>query len=707
MARRRRLGEVLIDDGVITEFDLARALEEQAASPVRRRLGATLVELGVASEDEIATGLANQLRLQRVNLHRSTPDMNATSRVPADVAHRHHVVPLRFDEDGTLFVAMADPTNVLAIDELRMTTRATRVTPMVATASDVALAIGRIYSGSATLADADNYAGMGEEEEDDVRSDEIESKPIVRLANTLIVDAVRMRASDIHIEPTRGDVRVRFRVDGILTEVMKVPRPARASLTSRLKLMAGMDISERRRPQDGRTAVTVHGEAVDLRVSAMPSMHGEKLVLRLLRRGGERLELDDLNLAPDVRTIMLEALETPQGIVLITGPTGSGKTTTVYAGLAQIATITRNVITLEDPIEYELELINQTQVNPRIGFTFAVGMRTVLRQDPDVVMVGEIRDPETAELAFEAAMTGHLVLSTVHTNNAPATVLRMSELGVERHLIASSLSLVIAQRLVRLICDECGEPDNSMPDARILRRLRIDPEILSGVTTRRRGRGCAQCVDTGFKGRVSVVEALAVTPRIRDLITDGARESTILNIAREEGMRSMRQDGLIKVMLGMTTFEEVLRATPDDPRLDSTALIAAMADGDDGLAPFVIERRRTARPVEASRRTDRSGSAVGPPVAFDDVREKHEPNHEDDQRRGDQDEEDPAELAERADALMSQAEAMLADPNSSSAAAEQLMDEADALMARVRALEGDEDSPAESDVDDPARAHAG
>ncbi len=595
MARRRRLGEVLVADGVITELDLARALEEQnAGGGQRRRLGSTLIAMGVVDDNDLAVALANQLGLDRIDLAKAKPDLEAVARLQPDLARRHHVLPVAIDADGTLVVAMVDPTNVFALDELRMATDSSRVRPVVATESAIAASINRYYPSHGSIQDEDfqdDLLGAEADDDDDVNKADIESKPIVRLANTLIIDAMRLRASDIHVEPTRDDVRVRFRVDGILTEVMKIPRPARAPLTSRLKLMAGMDISERRRPQDGRTAVTVHGEAVDLRVSSMPSMHGEKIVMRLLRRGDSRLDIDDLHLAPDVLEMLREALESPQGIVLITGPTGSGKTTTVYAGLAEIATITRNVITLEDPIEYELDLVNQTQVNPRIGFTFAVGMRTVLRQDPDVVMVGEIRDGETAELAFEAAMTGHLVLSTVHTNNAPATVLRMAELGVERHLIASSLSLIVAQRLVRVVCSDCAEDDPTVPAPRLLKRLRLTPADFEGVTTLRRGRGCNTCADTGYQGRAAVTEVLPITPKIRDLIVDGARESHIRNVAREEGIRSMRQDGVTKAMAGLTTFEEVVRATPDDLRLDTTALVAAIKRGSDGLSPHLVERR--------------------------------------------------------------------------------------------------------------------
>ncbi len=595
-ARRRRLGEVLVAEGVITELDLARALEAQnQGDGQRRRLGNTLIEMGVVTEADLSRALAAQLGLEMVDLSADRPDLEAVGKLSPELARRHNVMPVRIEDDGTLVVAMTDPTNVVALDELRMTTGAQRVQPVVATESGLDASLTRYYPSHGTIQDEDFGDDFGVDDDDEVGAEDAESKPIVRLANTLIIDAVRLRASDIHVEPTREDVRVRFRVDGILTEVMRVPRPARAPLTSRLKLMAGMDISERRRPQDGRTAVTVHGEAVDLRMSSMPTMHGEKIVMRLLRRGEERMEIEDLRLEDDVRAMIEEALEATQGIVLVTGPTGSGKTTTVYAGLAEVAKPERNVITLEDPIEYELAGVNQTQVFPRIGFTFAQGLRSTLRQDPDVVMVGEIRDEETAELAFEAAMTGHLVLSTVHTNNAPATVLRMAELGVERHLIASSLSLVIAQRLVRVVCKDCVEPDPTLPSPRILRRLRVEADAFEGVTSLRRGKGCNACADTGYQGRASVMEVLPITPRVRDLIVEGARESHIRNVAREEGMRSMRQDAVVKAMRGLTTFEEVIRATPDDLRLDTRRLIADMRDGGDGLAPYLVERRSAPR----------------------------------------------------------------------------------------------------------------
>ena len=566
--RRMRLGEILVSNDIITEAELEDALAAQASGGERRRLGTTIVELGFCTEQDIADALASQLGLGTVDLAEVAPDAGALARIPRKLADRHHALPLEIDEDGVLVVAMSDPTNVVALDDLKLTAGARSVRPVVAPESELTEALRRAY-GTDTSA-LDMVEGMDEAEVIQVDRSEaddlstgtgVDAQPIIRLANAILTDAVRARASDIHVEPEREHVRVRYRIDGMLRETMRVPKHIGPSLTSRLKIMASLDIAERRRPQDGRAMIRVDGDEVDLRVSTMPTLFGETIVLRLLRKGAEQLRIDELGMAKDAREEFLNAIGRPQGLIVCTGPTGSGKTTTLYAGMTELADPVRNVLTLEDPIEYQLEGVNQTQINPKIGLTFARGLRTVLRQDPDVVMVGEIRDRETAELAMEASFTGHLVLSTLHTNDAPSTIIRLVDLGIERFLIASSLLMVIAQRLVRTVCQHCVQP--RQPQERTLRLLGLsrediqDRELVAGA-------GCQICDMTGFLGRVGVYEVLPATPRMRELVTEGASESDIAHLAREEGMRTLREDGLAKAFAGITTLEEVVRTTPEE-----------------------------------------------------------------------------------------------------------------------------------------------
>jgi type IV pilus assembly protein PilB len=565
--RRKRLGEILVASDVITGAQLEDALAQQSSGGRRQRLGATIIRLGMSTETDIAGALAQQLGLETVDLAEVGPETAAIQRVPRSLAERHHALPLRIDADDHLVVAMSDPTNVVAFDDLKLTSGLRGVRPLVSTESAVGEALRRAY-GSDTAA-LDMVEGMGEgdvttvEDRDDdlATATEGDDQPIIRLANAILADAVRTRTSDVHVEPEREHLRVRYRIDGMLRETMRVPKHIGPALTSRLKIMSSLDIAERRRPQDGRAMIRVEGQEVDLRVSTMPTMFGETVVMRLLRKGAERLTIEDLGISPDARETFETALERPQGLILVTGPTGSGKTTTLYAGLSIIAQPFRNLITLEDPIEYQLEGINQTQVNPKVDLTFARGLRTILRQDPDVVMVGEIRDQETAELAMEASFTGHLVLSTLHTNDAPSTIVRLVDLGVERFLIASSLILVAGQRLCRSLCPHCAEPTE--PDEKVVDRLGLSPAELDGVRLVR-GAGCQVCDKSGFLGRTALLEVLRVTPEMRELITDGGSETAIGRLARRQGMRTLRADGLAKAMAGITTLDEVLRVTPEE-----------------------------------------------------------------------------------------------------------------------------------------------
>lgn len=562
--KRRRLGQVLVDDGIITEEQLAEALTVQKAAAGRKRLGKVLEEMELVDEFDMAAALARQLGLQRAGLSdRPTPSPYVVDLVPRRIAEAHNLLPLEFDtEQGRLIIAMADPTNVLAMDDLRTVEGVRRISIMVAPESEIHRAMVRAYEQDTANRAVEELGVVEVEEEDhDLAAESGGDEPVIRLVNALLADAARSRASDVHVEPERDGMRVRVRIDGILRETQHIPKALAPSVTSRLKIMSSLDIAERRRPQDGRAAIRVDGQEIDLRVSTMPSMFGETTVLRLLRKGSERLDIEDLGFDERQMGQFQRALGQSQGMILMTGPTGSGKTTTLYAGLARLASPTKNVVTLEDPIEYQLSGVNQTQMQPKIGMTFAAGLRTILRQDPDVIMVGEIRDSETANLAVEASFTGHLVLSTLHTNDAPSTIARLAELGVERFLLATTLTLIVAQRLARTVCSNCAEP--YQPEAEVLEQLGLDLDDLQGHTVQQ-GIGCGRCNGSGYHGRVGLYEFLYVTPRLRQLISDGGTELQLAALARAEGLVSLRRDGVRKALEGVTTFEEVLRTTPED-----------------------------------------------------------------------------------------------------------------------------------------------
>lgn len=556
--RRRRLGELLVEAEVIDEDQLATALHE---SGPRERLGQTLMRLDALGEDDLADAIARQLGLERVDLASDPPTHEAVAMVPANLAERHEVVPVRL-EGEVLLLATSDPSDVAAMDDIRLAARARKVRPVVATASAIDAARRKAYRADAARdmmqdLEDDEAAAGGDDEPDDLTSD---AQPVIRLVNTLLADAVLARASDVHLEPDRDGLSVRIRVDGLLRERGHVPRSMAAQVASRIKIMSRLDIAERRLPQDGRATIRLEGQEVDLRVSTMPTMHGETVVLRLLPKGTERVAIEELGLSEDAQTAFLDALDRPQGLVLVTGPTGSGKTTTLYAGLEAVADPTRNVLTLEDPVEGELPGVNQTQIEPKIGFTFARGLRHVLRQDPDVVLVGEIRDHETAALAVEASFTGHLVLATLHTNNAPSSVARMVDLGAERFLVASSLLLVVAQRLARRACPRCKQP--TKPDDALMKRAGITAAMKRGarfIAT----PGCTYCEQTGAVGRIAISEILPISPELRDLITDGAPENAMTRLAEEHGMRSLREDAVKRAIAGDITLHEALRVTPD------------------------------------------------------------------------------------------------------------------------------------------------
>jgi type IV pilus assembly protein PilB len=562
--RRRRLGEVLVEQGVLTDAQLATALAGQIQTgpgAKRQRLGATVIGLGLATERQISRALGGALNLEVADLSRTPVDPATVRLLPRNMAERNECLVLAL-EGGRITVAMTDPTNVVAIDDIRLHTGATEVLLKVVTATQLKDGLSRAWSLSNDSSDIVPDAPAYEpEEHDDGFGSGVESAPVVRLVNAVLGDAVRTRASDVHIEPQQSELRVRYRVDGVLRQVMMVPRALAAAVISRIKIMGGLDISERRRPQDGRSRIQAEGTSIDMRISTLPTMHGEKVVLRLLARADDIPRLDACGLTADELPIMRTALASPQGLVVLCGPTGSGKTSTLYAALAEISDIEHNVVTLEDPVELQLPGISQVQVHEPSGLTFARGLRSVLRQDPDVILVGEARDTETAELALQASLTGHLVLTTLHTNDAVSAVTRLVEMGVDSFLLASCLTLVAAQRLVRIPCEGCAVA--YLPDPHVLHLLGLTAEDLAKANPRR-GAGCVDCGNTGYRGRTAIFELLPITEALRTVLHESPTEAAVGAAARQAGVRTLRSAALARAMKGETTFEEALRVTHSD-----------------------------------------------------------------------------------------------------------------------------------------------
>lgn len=558
-AMRRRLGETLVARGVLTEADLAHVLEAQGSGPrgPRRRLGQVVLDLGLATEHQVADALGALFGREVVDATTVPVDPAWAERMPRGMALRAQVLPLGPGPNG-LRVAVADPTDVVALDDVRRLTGAQRLDVVVTTPTQLHELIDRVWR-LAPGPDAGGIAAVAEiappEEDDDVAD-----APTVRMVDAILGEAVRVGASDVHVELQRDAVRIRYRVDGMLRELVALPKGVGRALTARLKVVAGMDIAERRVPQDGRVRLTVEGSVVDARVSSLPAIHGEKVVVRLLPAASTVQRLADLGLAEDQRDCLVRALGAPQGLVLITGPTGSGKTSTLYAAINETLTPERNVVTLEDPVEIELPGITQVPIDEKTGMTFARGLRALLRQDPDVVLVGEVRDVETAELALRAALTGHLVLTTLHTNDAVAALPRLVDMGVPPYLVASALSLVVAQRLVRTPCIQCAAPYR--PDDEVLAALDVTEQDLDALgASPRRGTGCAGCGQTGYAGRHGLFEVLEVDSHLRRMILAAPSEAEVADAARGAGFRTLREQGLALAHRGGTTYEEVLRVT--------------------------------------------------------------------------------------------------------------------------------------------------
>ena len=541
-----RLGRLLIDRGLINSGDLDRALELQ--SERKERLSKVLVDLGYLAQRDATAAMSELLGLPLATIAEppATPELAGLN---AAFLRRILAFPVSI-EDGALAVAMADPLNYAAISDLEAHLRL-EVRPQLASEQEILDAIDRYYAMPADTANAATLAA-GEEEDLEHLRDMASEAPVIRLVNAMIAQAIEKRASDIHVEPFEKEFRVRFRVDGVLFEQERPPRELKAAIISRLKLMASLNIAERRLPQDGRIKIRILGREVDLRVSTLPTLYGESVVMRLLdRSAGDFYDLRRLGFDDRMLDRMEYFTSLPHGIFLVTGPTGSGKSTTLYSALKRINTSERKIITIEDPVEYQMDGINQIHVNPQIGLTFAAGLRHIVRQDPDVIMVGEIRDRETADIAIRAALTGHLVFSTLHTNDAPSAVTRLTDMGIENYLITSSVVAILAQRLVRLICRNCAEPG--------------DPAMTpwgEEIATQR-GRGCAECNGSGYKSRAGIFEMMQMNDELRRLVMANADASRITEAARRNGMSSLREDGWAKVKRGMTTSGEVLRVTQE------------------------------------------------------------------------------------------------------------------------------------------------
>ncbi len=551
----KQLADILLESGLADEAQLAAAYDEHQR--VGRSLGRVLVENGVLSEAQLVAALAYQIGLPFVDLAERTIDGSAVALVPATVCRRHLVLPIGY-EDGRLVLAMADPANVFALDDVRSLT-SLEPRPVVATREDLQAAIDRHCRDDAQMEDLRTAMDADDDSSADLAAitQVVEEAPIVKYVNLLITQAISDGASDIHLEPGEAEMRVRYRIDGVLHDVMRSPRSIQSGVISRLKIMSDIDIAERRKPQDGRLSVAARGGTVDLRVATLPTVWGEKVVMRILDNSTARLDLADLGFSDDNYQRFGTSYTKPYGMILVTGPTGSGKSTTLYATLNIVSKPEINVITVEDPVEYRLPGINQVQVNVRAGLTFAAALRSILRSDPDVVLIGEVRDHETAQIAIEAALTGHLVLSTLHTNDAPSAVTRLTEMGIEPFLVGSALDSILAQRLARRLCSRCKEP--YQPARSDLAAARMDWPADADLPTLFRPAGCPACAKTGYKGRLALHEVMLVTEEIERLAVARASATEIGNVAREQGMRTLRQDGLSKVLTGATSIEEIFR----------------------------------------------------------------------------------------------------------------------------------------------------
>ncbi len=563
-----RLGEILVSNNLITREQLAKALEEQKMSGGQARLGTILVKQNLISEQNLTAFLSKQYGVPTVSLSGYDVDPAVTKIIQAEVVQKYQLVPIN-RTGATLVVAVTDPSNLFAIEDIKFMT-GYNVEMVIASESDIKAAIDKYYDQSASLADVmgdmdlEDLEVVDVDDEVDINSVEraTEDAPVVRMVNAILQDAIKRKASDIHIEPYEKMFRVRYRIDGVLYEAMRPPLKLKNAITSRIKIMAELDIAERRLPQDGRIKIKLGGgKDMDFRVSVLPTLFGEKICMRLLDKSSLQTDLTKLGYEPEALENFLREIHKPFGMVLVTGPTGSGKTVSLYSAIAELNKVSENISTAEDPVEFNFAGINQVQMHEDIGLNFAAALRSFLRQDPDIIMIGEIRDFETAEIAVKAALTGHLVLSTLHTNDAPATINRLLNMGIEPFLVASAVNLITAQRLARRVCKECKEPEDIPVQALI--DAGVPPDEAPGYVCYR-GKGCPVCNGTGYKGRVGFYQVMPMLDEIRELILNGANTAEIKRETMRLGIKTMRQSGLTKLKEGVTSFEEVLRVTIAD-----------------------------------------------------------------------------------------------------------------------------------------------
>lgn len=557
--KKIRLGDVLMSRGLINQNQLNMALKEQKEKG--RMLGEMLVELGYVTQEKINDILCEMLNIEFIDLQVEEPEENVRDLIPEEVMRKYTLVPMRYDKNnaGVIQVAMSDPMNILAMDDINIIT-GKQVAPYLANASDIRAYFDRVFGKKQAQNIAEMYKkeqGLVQEEseEEKLRKEDVENAPIVQLVNSIIEQAARQRASDIHIEPFEESIRVRYRVDGVLREVIEYDKSLLGAITARLKIMSGMDISEKRKPQDGRITIIVDNREYDIRVSNLPTVYGEKVVMRLASKEGFKKQKSDLGLTPTDLVKFDNILKNPHGIILVTGPTGSGKSTTLYTALSSLNSEEVNIITVEDPVEANIDGINQVQVNNKADMTFANALRSILRQDPDIIMIGEIRDSETAEIAVRASITGHLVVSTLHTNSTANSISRLADMGVEPYLIADSLVGIIAQRLVRRLC-ECKKP--RLATAEEKEELAVDP---SEDIVLYEPCGCKMCDNTGYKGRIGIYEIMTITPKIKSMIARGKSADEIKEQAIEEGMSTLKASAAKYVLDGTTSMSEMVKVT--------------------------------------------------------------------------------------------------------------------------------------------------
>lgn len=549
---RKRLGDILVKAGVITEEELLKALQEQKTTKLR--LGDQLAAMGLLNEQQLIEVLEFQLGIPHVNLYKQKINQSVLNIFSEELVKRYQVLPLT-KTGNKLTVAMSDPLNYYALDDLRLST-GFHIEPVIAKKAELKLAINRYYGMQTSIEQM-----MKEVSEDDVELSlaniqQVDDSPAAKMVNQLITQAVQLGASDIHIDALEEETKVRFRLDGVLRTERTLPRHMHAVLTSRIKVMSKLNIAEKRLPQDGRFQMDIEFRKIDLRISTLPTVFGEKIVMRILDLSNIDIGIEELGFSPENETQFKKMIQSAYGIVLVTGPTGSGKTTTLYSSLYRLNTDNENIITVEDPVEYQIKGINQVQVNPGIGMTFAVGLRSILRQDPNIIMVGEIRDTETAEIALRAAMTGHLVLSTLHTNDAVNSITRLIDMGIEPFLVASSLVGVVSQRLVRKICSSCSQAHQLNKEEQLLFQKRG-----LSVNDVKKGTGCSQCNSTGYKGRIAIQEMLYLDDQLREMITKNQPDSAYRQLLQARSFKTLFDDGLAKVAAGITSLEEIYRVS--------------------------------------------------------------------------------------------------------------------------------------------------